>query len=102
SETKNVEGAGKSGPHPGPTPIWILLRDLGASLNNRPMGTAYSRAWYPTSSRSRTRYLPTCLVVWSLKAQTVTGTFVVPDCFASRRAFRMSGPCQVPSLAPLV
>jgi hypothetical protein len=32
--------------------------------------------------------------------QRVTGVPVVPESFASRRAFCMSGPCQLPSFAP--
>ena len=32
----------------------------------------------------------------------VTGTFVVWESLARRRALAMSGPCQIPSLLPVV
>ena len=52
--------------------------------------------------RSRTRYEAAAFCPESLRLQTVTGTFVVPDSLTSRSAFSMSGPCQAPSLAPAV
>ena len=56
----------------------------------------------PDRRGAPTRYEPAALPGTSLKLQTVTGAFVVPDSLTSRSAFAMSGPCQAPSPAPAV